>query len=81
MEILRRLIAFYSAFACASMAVTDKRFVGDIASEYRTGEADLLDLGESKYGRQIGDGTFIIFLGDDHKGKNVIFKWNPTQVN
>ena len=57
-------------------ALADGRFVGNMASEDKTGEIGLLDIEESMLVRQLKDGTYVVFLEDDYKGKNVIFKWN-----
>lgn len=58
-------------------SLADGSFIGNMASEGTTGEIGLLDLEESMYVRKLKDGTFVIFLEDDYKGKNVIFKWKP----
>ena len=58
-------------------ALKDGRFVGNMASEDKTGEIGLLDIEESMLVRQLKDGTYLVFLEDDYKGKNVIFKWKP----
>jgi len=58
-------------------ALADGRFVGNMASENKTGEIGLLDIEESMLVRQLKDGTYVVFLEDDYKGKNVIFKWKP----
>jgi len=66
--------AFVKVFSLA-----DGSFVGNMASEDKTGEIGLLDIEESMHVRQLKDGTYIVFLEDDYKGKNVIFKWKPKQ--
>ena len=66
--------AFVKVFALA-----DGRFIGNMASEGRTGEIGLLDLEESMRVRLLKDGTYVVFLEDDYKGKNVIFKWKPQK--
>ena len=48
-----------------------------MASENKMGEIGLLDIEESMLVRQLKDGTYVVFLEDDYKGKNVIFKWKP----
>jgi hypothetical protein len=58
-------------------SLADGSFVGNMASESTTGEIGLLDIEESMHVRQLKDGTYIVFLEDDYKGKNVIFKWKP----
>ena len=56
-------------------SLADGSFVGNMSSEDKAGEIGLLDLEESMLVRRLKDGTYVVFLEDDYKGKNVIFTW------
>ena len=60
-------------------SLADGSFIGNMSSEDAVGEIGLLDVEEAIFVRQLKDGTYIIFIEDDYKGKNVIFKWNPKK--
>jgi len=55
----------------------DGRFIGNLVPERVTGELGLLDLEDALRVRQLRDGSYLLFLEDDYKAKNVMIRWQP----
>lgn len=56
-------------------ALADGRFVGNLVPERVVGELGLLDLEDALRVLQLRDGSYLLFLEDDYKAKNVMMRW------
>lgn len=60
--------------------LADGNEVGNLLPEHVTGELGLLDLEDALRVRQLRDGSYILFLEDDYKAKNVMIRWKPEEA-
>lgn len=56
----------------------DGRFIGNLVPERATGELGLLDLEDALRVKRLRDGSYLLFLEDDYKAKNVMIRWRPS---
>ncbi len=59
------------------LRLTDGEEIGNLVPERVTGELGLLDLEDALRVRQLRDGSYLLFLEDDYKAKNVMMRWKP----
>ena len=59
--------------------LADGRFIGNLVPERVTGELGLLDLEDALRVQRLRDGSYVLFLEDDYKAKNVMMRWRPNE--